>query len=188
MNKRLTIPLCIGVLLFSGIASSLAQTKEVMKARWPVGTKQESYGFTILRETGDNAAKQITNISYMPLPLLIEEAKTTAEAEKWTAEQLAIRLNKLQGQGSGGRVQVYISRPTTEAANASNFTVLVENEQGKELYREEFDPETALPSAGRSNFLEAYIPIEIGSVFYVSLIDELSKPTPSYRFLIRKKD
>jgi hypothetical protein len=188
MNKHLTIPFCIGVLLLSGIGSSLAQTKDVLKAKWPVGTTQESHGFTLLRETGDNAAKQITNISYMPLPLLIEEAKTTAETEKWTAEELATRMNKLQGQGSGGRVQVYISRLTIEAANASNFMLLVENEQGKELYREEFDSETALQSGGKSNLFEAYIPIEIGSVFYVSLIDELSKPTPSYRFLIRKKD
>jgi hypothetical protein len=93
----------------------------------------------------------------------------------------------LKGQGSGGRVRVYITRPTIEWANAANFNIVVHDENEKEIYREEFEHKTVNRAATWYNFMNAYIPIDIGTFFYVYVIDEVSNDATRYKFRINKQ-
>lgn len=176
----------LAILLSFLATSSFGQVSELMKGKWEIGAKREINGYTIIRDKGANNPEKITNISYMPLTLLIKEAETKADNERWTKEKLATHINKLNGQGSGGRVQIYLSRSSREWADASNFTLIIQDENEKEVYREECESKKAEHSKYWYNSMDAYIPREAGTFFYVYIIDEMSADVTGYKFSIRK--
>ncbi len=102
---------------------------------WIAGHKKTINGNSITRISGGDKPGEITNISYQTLEQKIDGLRKRAEKEKLDRSVIRSRLDFYREYAEGGVIKLYIRRGVQDTARIENYTVILENISGDEIYR-----------------------------------------------------
>ena len=103
-------------------------------------------------------------------------------------EDISFNLQTIREQGAGGKIKLEIGRTTIGSANLDMFTILIKDDQEKELYRQALGssiPETPNGDKLWWNIAIHSIPAKIRPPFYIYVVDKMyDKP---FKFSVTPK-
>lgn len=172
------------ILLFLPLYS-FSQIDPELQKQWRTGKEKIVYGIKALRVEGENNIEGTTNIGFEPLDAILKRIDKRAKDEMWTEEKRAQFIKTFKDSASFGQVVAYVNRTTYIAANADNFTIILQDSTGKELFRKTLEPQLAkVPVIGPMwwNILEIPINVPTGRRFSVYLVDAISAKYKKHKF------
>lgn len=172
----------------SGDIAYEMNTKEFFNPKWKIGTDRYIYKGTMKRLEGDYTAYRATNIYYESKEVLVKKAEADAKKKMWSEEKLKNTIDEYDLTAAGGMVFLYVSRHSLETARSEHFSIIIQDTNGKELYRKH-GVSTGLPDHSSIfwySFIAFPIAEEVPSTFKVFIIDDLTEPN-KYEFLISLK-
>ncbi|MFH1262478.1 MAG: hypothetical protein V1495_03400 [Pseudomonadota bacterium] len=146
----------------------------------PMPPELLSHGGTVEYDRHNDYSDSITGIKFQSHDYLLSELKKKAELNFWNHEKTKEEEDRLS---PGGRLLLDVERPTIDAANMDNFTVIIV-ENGKELFREAGKDKIANVPSGSSRWwnLQTFgIPKKMTSPFTVYVVDNLEKKRYEFR-------
>jgi hypothetical protein len=118
-------------LLFLATCSIHAQKAINKNPDWEVGAVVTQNENKIKRVEGANVKGSITNISYKSLKQLLDQinnGKSRGDAKK-------TKLKQFKDYAPGGMVVFYFNRKDEASVNLKNYTLIVSDNNGKEIYK-----------------------------------------------------
>lgn len=166
--KKLIATLAFASLPFFGFAQDMPRHKK------PKETKDAN----VL----DVTKNQGTSISYETPAELKVKLDKEADLQMWTPEQKAEAAAK---KLLGGYLILGIARITIGSADTKWFTVVIQDEAGKEIHRETLDSDVASPNHGGGvtvwkNLAIVAPPTELKTGYKVFVIDAITKKRHEY--------
>ena len=148
---------------------------------WKTGKVKDIGGYSILREEGPRLATPY--IYFEGREGLMEDMQSRAEMEMWTPEEIQGRLSALEG--IVGYVHLKIVGSSIEAANTENFSVIIQDMDGNELYRERLEPsvpdyEVLDLHTSWTNYGSVSVPGSVSLPFRVFIVDHY-QTEPEYK-------
>ncbi len=174
--------------LFAQIISFGQINNDLMKDGWKPNKEKEIYGNAILRLEGKNDKRGITNIGYRTLKQVLKDIKTLSENEMWTSEKKERELTTHETIAAGGMIDLYITRQTINEANTDVFTVIINDENGKEVFRKVLKDDIPEAPSSANSFWWNYtsIPIKplLNGKYHIYIIDKLGGDNTKFKFEI----
>lgn len=156
------------------LASFAANAQEMPKHKNPKPTKDEN----VLDVTKNHG----TFITYQTPAELQTKFDKEAALKMWSAEQKAKEAESIP---AGGSLTLTIGRLSIESADTRWFTIVVQDEAGKETFRKELDRSVANATHGGgltvwNNLALVYLPAPLKTGYRVFVIDAISKKRHEY--------
>lgn len=127
------------IALFFVVFTTYAQKKIDKDPNWKVGEIKTFRENQIKRIEGENNGKSVTNITYQTLKQLIDNVNSG----KLRGDAKKKQLKNFKDYAPGGMVIFYVNRATAAAANLKNFTLIVKDKTGKEIYKRTYKDKAA---------------------------------------------
>lgn len=130
----------------------------------------------------DITKNQGTFLEYITPSEVKSEFEKEANLKLFTPEKRQTELNDLP---KGGKLVLKFSRLTIEAANSKWFTIIAQDPQGKEVFREQLDSKVPdyMSGGGVSywkNIRVVYLPLELPTGSKVFIVDGLENNRHEY--------
>ena len=156
---------------------SMGQSYSNASTVWEVGKEQTDYGTVILRVEGSNDNSGVTNIAYESPDKMKADVKARAAKLMWTDEKLKEEIGNVDKFVPGGMINLYVTRGTIPAANSGNFTLIIQDKTGKEIFRKQFSKEPPLGKDGENYYSTNIMTLnkKIDPPFFVFVIDNYSE-------------
>jgi len=143
---------------------------------WKTGKEKIIKNHTILREKGSGMASPY--IYYDTKESLINETKKNAVTKMWTKDKLEGELQQIDKSCIGGQINIKIVANSIEGVNTANFTIILQDTTGNELYREKLPESIGTYSVIEDNtfwynYGLVFIPKEIKLPIRVFVINNL---------------
>lgn len=154
--------------------------------KWKVGKENVVFGNRIIRLEGDNDSYGMTNVGYKTYDQVKAQIMVTAEKEMWDEEKKTRTLASTEEFNAGGLIYLYIKRLTINAGNLKNFTIILQDSIGNEIYRKELKADIPEVPSGDSlwwNLTVVSIPVKLEGSFLIYVIDS----TDSKKFKFQRK-
>lgn len=164
---------------------------EFRKSNWKVGKEKVINNNKVTRLEGKNNRYAITNIYYETKEQSIANLRSIASKEMWQQDKLDRLVKATNEAAKGGNIHIYIERPSVEAANMEQFSIIIKDSNDKEeVFRKDFDNEIPNTPVGRSELWSNYeiqmIDVDLGSSFNVYIIDKLGfYSSPKFKFFVQ---
>jgi len=158
------------ITLFGALFSVNAQSNIDKDPDWGVGKIKTFKENKIKRIEGANSSETITNITYRSLKQLIEEVNSGALRGDAKKKQ----LKKYKDYSSGGVIVFYVNRKNEAAANLKNYTLILKNNMGEELYKRTYKDNAAKinkETGGWENSKNFELKVEVERPFIVEIYD-----------------
>jgi hypothetical protein len=133
MRKGFILTLFFVLFGFSITATNKNTSNDEFPTLWKTGKIKQIKGHNILREFGSGYSTPY--VMYETKEQLIEDAKKRAKVEMWTNDSLEKHIFYLQSF-EGGKITLKIVAGSIQQANTKNFTVIIQDINEVELFRE----------------------------------------------------
>lgn len=116
-------------------AELLSAGDEGLNSPWASGDMRMIHGNSIKRLSGSDRPGQITNISYKSMEQAILDFKAEVLKNRLSREDVQSRMDFYREYAEGGIIRLYVKRKQPESANPENYTIILADTGGKEIYR-----------------------------------------------------
>lgn len=159
---------------------------ELWSHAWRVGKTKVIYKHTIMRHMGKNEPDRVTNICYQTKEQLAETARLQAVDQMWTNEKLAQHIDYYNLEAPGGRVTLFVERPTISSADLDAFSIIVRDSTDvNEIIHIDLPSET--PNYTASTWYNtAFINLkeEVSLPIIIYLVDRFGGYNNKYKFTV----
>jgi hypothetical protein len=181
-----TLLLLTTLFIVTGFSQPDETIKELSRAKWKTETERLTFGSKVLRMEGDNKQLYyVTNIAYQSLNHLLDETRSDHKKQMKPVEETATTIKAFEMRCAGGLIWLYLERISIGWANTDNFTAIIQDSIGNEVFRQTLKSNVAdVPNRERgktwNNFTTIPIDTPLTKPFTIYIIDGLAsgdKPT-----------